>query len=147
MSLQRFSADGRLRAHQTSVKEIRELLGVAERDLADAGISQLSLDRRFATAYGAALQLATIALHVAGYRTSGKGHHWVTFRVLSEVMGTDVRSRADYFDSCRSKRNVADYDRAGVISETEVEAIIEQVRAFRGEVVEWLERNHSDLRP
>lgn len=52
-----------------------DLLRVADRDLADAEIPQLSSDRRFATAYNAALQMATIALYAAGFRACGAGHH------------------------------------------------------------------------
>jgi hypothetical protein len=61
MNLAELSAEGRLRPHHTSPKEVADLLRVVDRDLADAGIAQLSTDRRFATAYNAALQLATIA--------------------------------------------------------------------------------------
>jgi hypothetical protein len=32
--------------------------------------------------------------------------------VLPDVLGAAERARADYLDSCRSKRNVTDYDRA-----------------------------------
>jgi len=81
---------------------------LVDRDLADAQISALSPDRRFVTAYNAALQLATIVLRASGYRTSGAGHHWTTFQTLLEILGESERPRADYLDSCRRKRNVAD---------------------------------------
>ena len=93
-----------------------DLLRVVDRDLGDAEIQQLSADRRFATAYSAALELATIALHAAGYRSTGKGHHWAIIHVLPEIMGTGSQNRADYLNNCRSKRNVTEYDRAGEIS-------------------------------
>ena len=85
--LKKLLNDGRIRPHKTSVKEIADLLRVVDRDLADAAIPQLSTDRRFATAYNAALQLATIALYASGYRVSGSGHHWATFHVLPEIIG------------------------------------------------------------
>ncbi|MBI2495818.1 MAG: hypothetical protein HYY90_06820 [Candidatus Omnitrophica bacterium] len=88
MTLKDLLADGRLRSHTTSIQEVADLLRVVDRDLADAGIAQLSADRRFATAYNAALQLATIALHAAGYRCAGAAHHWATFHVLPDIMGT-----------------------------------------------------------
>jgi hypothetical protein len=61
---------------------VADLLGVVDRDLADAEIPQLSTDRRFATACNAALQMATIALYAAGFRAFGAGHHWATFHAL-----------------------------------------------------------------
>ena len=145
MSLEELLADGRIRAHKTSAGEIADLLRIVDRDLADAAIPQLSTDRRFATAYNAALQLATIALHAAGYRATGGGHHWATFHVLPEIMGTQAQARADYFNNCRSKRNITDYDRAGEISERDAEEILAEVHTFREELLAWLGKNHPAL--
>jgi hypothetical protein len=147
MPLKDLLADGRIRAHTTSAAEVAHLLAVIDRDLADAGLAQLSADRRFATAYNAALQLATTALHAAGYRAAGAGHHWATLHVLPDVMGAAVRARADYLDTCRSKRNVTDYDRAGEISLREVEEIVNEVTAFRADLVAWLRSKHPALLP
>lgn len=77
MTLEELLVERRLRPHQTSPQEIADLLRVVDRDLADAEVPQISADRRFATAYNAAPQLATIALHAAGYRAARAGHHWL----------------------------------------------------------------------
>ena len=50
--------------HRTSKKELDDMRALVARDLADAGIAGLSADRRFATAYNAALQAANIAIAV-----------------------------------------------------------------------------------
>ncbi len=147
MSLKALLADGRIRAHKTSAREVADLLRVVDRDLADAAIPQLSTDRRFATAYNAALQLATIALHASGHRAAGAGHHWSTFHVLPEIMGPQAQVRADYLDSCRAKRNVTDYDRAGEISERDAEEILAEAETFRRELLAWLKKNHPTLVP
>lgn len=147
MTLRDLLAEGHFRPHKTSQKEVADLLQVVNRDLVDAAVTQLSADRRFAIAYNAALQLATIALHAAGYRAVGSAHHWVTFQVLPEIMGHEAQARADYFDQCRSKRNSTDYDRAGEISSREVEEILEEVRPFRTDLLAWLQRNHPKLLP
>lgn len=145
MRLKKLLAEGQLRKHKASPKETGELLAVVERDVADAGQPDLSVDRRFTTAYNAALQLATVALHAAGYRSVGHGHHWVTLHVLPEIMGSKAQKRADYLDACRTKRNVADYDRAGEISEVELSEILDEVRKFRSDLLEWLRTHHPDL--
>jgi len=145
MILKKLLAEGQLRKHNTSPREIEELLAVIERDLKDANQPGLSLDRRFTTAYNAALQLAVIALHAAAYRTAGHGHHWATIQVLPEIMGSKAEKRRDYLDACRTKRNVADYDRAGEISEVEVAEILDEVRKFRSDLLEWLRTHHSHL--
>ena len=145
MRLKKLLAEGQLRKHNTSAKEIAELLAIVERDFKDADQPGLSLDRRFTTAYNAALQLATIALHAAGYRTVGHGHHWATLQVLPEIMGSKAQKRADYLDACRTKRNVADYDRAGEISEVELNEILNEVRKFHADLLDWLRTHHPDL--
>jgi len=144
-NLQNWLNEGRLQQHQTSIKEIADLFTVAERDLADAAIKEISADRRFATAYNAVLQLATIVLHASGYRAGKTGHHWVTFKILPEVMGPEAQEQADYFNSCRSTRNVTDYDRAGVVADATADEILEEAKAFKMEVIEWLKARHPDL--
>lgn len=145
MILKRLLADGRIRPHRTSAKEIADLLKLVNRDMRDAAFPGLSADRRFATAYNAVLQLATVVLRAGGYRTSGAAHHWSTFQALSCILGPHETERADYFDSCRKKRNVADYDAAGMISDAEVKELLEEIECFRNDVLSWLDREHPDL--
>ena len=141
MSLNAWLADGRLRRHESSRQETQDLLRIVERDLADAGLRRLSQDRRYATLYNAALQLATVVLRVSGYRTAGVGHHWLTFQALPHLLGLQEQIRADYFDACRRKRNTADYDAAGSVSDLETTELHEEVLAFRRDVRVWLESN------
>lgn len=147
MTFKRWLADGRLRTHRTSASEVADLLRVVDRDLADARVSGLSADRRFATAYNAALQLATIVLHAAGYRAAGVGHHWTTLQVLPALLGARAQARADYLDSCRSKRNAADYDQAGQVSDQEAADLLAEARALRRDVLAWLKAHHPTLLP
>jgi uncharacterized protein (UPF0332 family) len=145
MNLENWLREGRLQQHTTSAKEIADLMKVVDRDLADAAITVISADRRFATAYNAALQLATIVLYASGYRAGKSAHHWVTFKILPEVMGQEAQERADYFNSCRSTRHVTDYDRAGVVADATAVEILEEVEAFKKEVINWLKTNHPHL--
>ena len=143
--LDRLLAEGKLRRHRTSAREVADLLGVVDRDLADARVEEVSADRRFAIAYEAALQLSTITVYASGYETQGPGHHFNTFQALRETMGEMGQKYADYFDVCRSKRATTSYDRAGEISETEVASLIAQVQGFRKEVLSWLRKRHPRL--
>lgn len=119
MPYDRLLRSGRIRSHRTNRQEIAGLFQVVERDLADASIMALSADRRFATAYNAALQAATAVMYSEGYRAHNLGHHSTVFEFLGEAMGTEVASLASYFDDCRRKRNRADYVGAGSITLTE----------------------------
>ncbi len=147
MSLDKWLVEGRLREHQSSRQEIKDLFRVVDRDLVDARIEALSVDRRYATSYNASLQLATIALRVSGYRTSGMGHHWVTFQALPLVMGPAEQNRADYFDACRRKRNMADYDAAGEIAESEATELYLEALEFRRHMLTWLRTEYPEFVP
>ena len=128
-------------------QEIADLFRIVDRDLADAGISQVSTDRRFMAAYNAALQLATIALHCAGYRAAHLGHHRTAFAAVPFVMGAALRTRAKYFDRCRRKRNSISYDRAGQISGTDVNEIVKEAEGFKCDVLNWLEQHYPEFVP
>jgi len=139
MSLEDLYKQDRLKKHKTSAKEIKDILKIIDRDLEDAEIKGLSADRRFAIAYNVALELATITLYCKGYRPFGLGHHYTVFQAMKESMGDDYVDLADYFDACRVKRNVIDYDRAGGISELEADKLLKEVRQFREIILNWLQ--------
>jgi hypothetical protein len=135
----------RVKEHQTSQAELDDLRAVIERDLQDARIPELSADRRFATAYNAALQLAKAVIACEGYRVVGIGHHQVTFDALEIAMGASISPLAAYFDTCRRKRNQVDYDFANAASETEADELIEKTDEFKTLVQEWLREKHPTL--
>jgi len=145
MPYERLSREGRIRRHRTNWQEIASLFQVVERDLADAAITALSADRRFATAYNAALQATTAVMYSEGYRAHGIGHHFTTFEFLKEAMGPGITSLADYFDDCRRKRNRADYMGAGYISLTEAEDLLREAKEFAAQAEAWIQTHHPEL--
>jgi len=90
MSLPDWERNGWLTAHRTSPNEIRDLLDVVERDLADSAAEGLSADWRMNIAYNAALQAATAALAAVGYRASRDQHHYRVIQSLRESIGADA---------------------------------------------------------
>ncbi len=72
MTWTKLLANKEAQKHKTSKKEMDNMRALIARDLADAGIAGLSADRRFATAYNAALQAANMAIACAGYRLMSK---------------------------------------------------------------------------
>jgi len=145
MTLQHWLSEQRLRAHKTSKEEIRNLLSKVERDLEDAAIVDLSTDRRFMIAYDGALTLATIPLYCEGYETRGKGQHWLTSKLLPEIMGNEFSDLANYLDQCRTKRNISAYDRTGQISLAELDELLREVQQFRDRLLLWLHESHPGL--
>jgi uncharacterized protein (UPF0332 family) len=145
MLYERLLREGRIRPHRTNRQEVAGLFQVVKRDLADAAITALSADRRFAIAYNAALQAATAVMYSEGYRAHSVGHHSSVFAFLGEAMGGDTSQLADYFDDCRRKRNRADYVGAGGISITEVEDLLKEARAFAALARQWIDAHHPEL--
>ena len=47
-----------------------------------------------------------------------------------ETQLPELSAYSGYFDSCRSKRNIMDYDRAGEITETETAALLQEASIF-----------------
>jgi len=144
VSLQDWLNEGRLKAHKTSRKEIEQLFAVFERDMRDAKAEDLSADRRFATAYNAALMAARAALAASGYRTSGEGsHYWLT-QSLAFTLQLDT-STITKFNKFRQKRNISDYEMIGMVSEQEVSEMVALARTLRDTVTAWLKNNHPEL--
>jgi uncharacterized protein (UPF0332 family) len=117
------------------------------RDLGDAAVAGLSADRRFATAYNAALQAANMAIACAGYRITSKvGHHRISFESAKFLLGNRTHRYADYFETCRRKRNTIDYTFSNVATETEAKEILAQAAEFYSQVEDWIAKNHPSLK-
>ena len=142
MTLTKLLAAERIKKRKTSADEISNLLKVVERDIKDAKIEALSDDRRYATAYNAALQLGKIVLLCSGYDTKGAGHHAAVFDALPDILGKEHGKTAIYFDSCRAKRNEVDYTGVFNVSSTEVTELIKEAEAFETEIKRWLEDSY-----
>lgn len=145
MTLNELLAQGRIQRHRASADEVAHLLGLAERGAADAGVDAISTDLRFCAAYDAALALATIPLACAGYRTRGAGHHATTLAALPMAIGPEVQDAADFLEVCRTRRNVAQYQRVGSTSESEVQELLCAVTGLRREVLAWLDEHYPHL--
>jgi len=144
MSLADWERNGWLIGHRTSPNEIRDLLAVVDRDLADSEARGLSPDWRMNIAYNAALQAATAALAAAGYRASRDQHHYRVIQSLRETLGADLKT-INTFDAFRKKRNVTGYERIGLVSDADAEAMRALAIKLRDGVVAWLERDHPEL--
>ena len=111
MSLADLASEDKLKAHKTSKAEINQLLAVFDRDMADAQIVTLSVDRRFIMAYSAALTIAIVALAASGYRAANQGHHYWTIQSLAFTLGIDLKT-VEKLNKFRQKRNIAKQNKA-----------------------------------
>ena len=139
MSWKQFLESGGVKTHQTSKHELDNIRSLIARDLADAALNGLSADRRFATAYNAALQAAKMTIACSGHRVTAKaGHHAITFEAAHLALGATAAPFTDYFDACRRKRNVIDYDNSSVATETEANELLQKAKEFHMMVEQWI---------
>jgi hypothetical protein len=146
MSLEDWANNRWLRPHKTSPKEIADLLGIVERDLADAG-GNISADWRFGIAYNGALKLCAILLHASGYRAENAQQHYRTIDAMPKILGKEKQGDADYLNVCRSKRNITEYEHTGGVTEADAAELAEFARELRTDVLKWLKQNHPNLVP
>ncbi len=144
MSLSDWLEKGWLVKHRPDRRETRELVGIADRDIADAQAKGISIDTRLSLAYNAALQLAIAALAATGYRASHEAHHYRTIQSLAFTINASA-DLVDQLDGFRKKRNISDYERAGAVSEHEAGEMLALAKTLRKTVTGWLKNSHPEL--
>jgi len=144
MSLQNWLNNGWLVEHRTSPQEIADLFGVADRDLSDCQVTDISPDWRMNIAYNAALQAATAALAAAGYRAAREAHHYRVIQSLAFTIGADSKL-ITRFDSFRKKRNIGGYEQAGLVSNRETDEMIALAKQLRKNTEKWIRDNYPQL--
>ena len=94
MSLEKWVEYGWLRREPTSPTEIKDLLGIVSRSLADSKVEAISDDLRFIAAFSAALTAATTALRACACRASTQvGHHVKIIESLELTVNASSKSR------------------------------------------------------
>lgn len=146
MGWERLLEQRRVEQAEADVDEIRQLLQLASRALADAHVRALSPEGRFECAYEAARALATALIRASGYRVRAMaGAHHNTFAALRAVQAGHFQREAGYFNLCREKRNEMSYVQAVVVSDAEAEELVAEVTAFRIAARNELHRSFPEL--
>ncbi|MCK5685480.1 hypothetical protein KAJ27_15215 [bacterium] len=143
MSLTDWLNNGWLIEHVTSKTEVSDLISVVARDLNDSKIEGLSPDWRLSIAYNAALQIATAALAVSGYRASRESHHYRVIQSLCFTLKAE-KKLVRKFDLFRKKRNIGGYERAGMISDQEAAEMHHLAIEINELVMNWIDKNYPE---
>lgn len=144
MSLKQWRENGWLVPHETSVRQIADLLKIVDRDLALASRTD-DVDWCFGIAYNAALKLCTILLYASGYRAGRDLNHYRTLMSLALILGDDRQADTAYLDRCRMKRNELEYERVGAVTQTEAKELLDFVAELKLGVARWLGEHRPDL--
>ena len=149
MSLPNWLQSGQLISHQATVAEVCSLLGVVDRELADAGVTGLSDDGRFTHAYDAALLLCKLALHASGFAVQKRaaGHHALWINSLEFTLGGEHKAAAIHLSKSSKLRHTSLYDHAGVVQPQDADDLLEAARRLRADVLDWLHSQHPQLLP
>ncbi|MGC8561282.1 MAG: hypothetical protein ACP5O1_11460 [Phycisphaerae bacterium] len=102
-------------------------------------------DWRFAIAYNAALQCATLALRTAGYEVpKGGGAHFRTIDSLRLTLGDDGKL-VNTLQAFRAKRAGGIYESTGIASDAEIEELRALALNLKDRVTNWVKANHAPL--
>lgn len=83
-------------------------------------------------------------LYAAGYSPArGQSHLYRTIEAIAEILGDGAKDDSVYLQSCRAKRNAAEYDAANEASETECAELIEFAKELRVTVRGWLRKSNA----
>jgi len=147
MTLENLLSNGQLKEHTTTAEEINLLLAAAQRNLADANVTEISDETRFDAAYKAVMQAAMLALLANGYRpsTSSVGHHMTMIQSLPKSIGL-AKEKMVLLDALRRKRNAADY-LGGYVDQASLTACISEAEALLEAVTLWIKTNRPELLP
>jgi hypothetical protein len=145
MGLEKWVEYGWLRREPTSPGEIKGLMGIVERSLADSRVEAVSTDLRFIAAFNAALCVATTALRASGHRVvTQAGHHIKTIESLELTVKANPKV-IQRFKTFNNKRNKSVYDVAGAVSDQELEAMIKLAIELKVDTMAWLQKFHPEL--
>jgi hypothetical protein len=149
MSLQNWSQIGHLTNHQATVAEVRNLLSVVDRELADASVTGLSDDGRFTHAYEAGLRLCKLALHATGFELTKRapGHHAFWINSLEFTLGDTHKGTLIHLSKSSTLRHTSLYIHAGIVQKQDADDLLEAARQLRTDVLNWLRSQHPNLLP
>jgi hypothetical protein len=83
-------------------------------------------------------------MYTEGYRPEKTLAHYRTLQVLPLILGPEKNDDADYLDSCRTKRNIVEYDYVGGATNTDADELIEFVIDLKKDVMGWLKKSYPD---
>lgn len=145
MSLEDFERAGWIIRIEPRPADMQAAFGIIRRDLSVAADSSVDRDWRFNVGYNAALKVAEAALLATGWRVErgGAKHERAieTLRYTMEIDSGVVRT----LQAFRKKRNLVEYEAAGLVSETEVGELLRLAQDLSTRFETWLGESHPDL--
>ncbi len=145
MSWAKLLISNRVTQQPSTKAELDSLRSIVARCFSDVVAKGLSADARFIMAYDAARTLSVMIVRASGYRPRSVGGHYNTFLALEAADPPAFAALSAYFDGCRNKRNISEYDGAGGVTDTEAEELLKAAQKFAIDTENWIKVNHPSL--
>ena len=146
MSLEKFLRNSRLVKQTWTDEDLRNLLGMADQDLANSSVKGLTPDGIYKFGYGAAQALAAVIVRGHGYKTRGMGHHETLFQTLGLLLPAE-KEVANYFNRCREKRNTITYKAPNQATAEQATELLKRTQSFQKVVIEWVKKHRGGVFP
>lgn len=137
---------GKLKKQATDIHYLNGLLEAAKRNFEAAGLVKSKVDEAaFKLIYDGLLQISRVVIMLNGYRPDDGEQHKTTFTVAGELMGSGFREFIDKIQRFRIKRNNCVYEPTGLITKSEVEAILDTAKEYWPKVKKYLQAKNPQL--
>jgi hypothetical protein len=130
---------------EPTLSGVRDFLAIADREVADAGLEQISAEGRFDHAYEAVRNLCEVMVYASGYALGRDRKHEWAIQSLKFTLSGEATEKIDYLDRCRLLRHKSHYERADLVQRTEADRLLETAKWLRVKVQEWMRERHPDL--
>lgn len=138
--------NGKLRKQETDVHYLNGLLEAANRNFEAAALVKNKVDEAaFKLIYDGLLQISRTVIMLNGLRPDDGEQHKTTFLVAGELMGSEFRELTDKIQKFRIKRNNCVYEPKGLITGSEVEAILRTAKEYWPKVKRYLQTKNPQL--
>jgi uncharacterized protein (UPF0332 family) len=139
MGYKELLAKNLIKPFKAEEKQIKKQMELASRDLKVAkAVLGVNNDWTYNIAYNAILQAVWALMYAEGFRPIGEGQHKTAILFAEFALGDKFEDEVHFFDKMRTKRNLAVYDTAGIVSEDEAKQSLMFAKKFVGRIEEVL---------
>lgn len=130
-----------IKPFKTKEQQIKKQMELASRDLKVAkAVLGVNNDWTYNIAYNAILQDVRAIMFAEGFRPIGEGQHKTAILFAELALGEKFEDEVHFFDKMRTKRNLAVYDTAGLVSEDEAKQSLMFAKKFVGRIEDVLKK-------
>ena len=138
---------GKLKKQTTDMSYLNGLIEAAKRNFDAAAFVKNKMDEAaFKLIYDGLLQISRAVVMLNGYRPDDGEQHKTTFLAAGYLMGVEFHDLTDRIQKFRIKRNNCVYEPKGLITGSEVDAILNTAKEYWPRVKRYLQSKNPQLK-